>query len=1196
MKTTNRQAIRLLATVALGLAGAKATSIPLNNASLESGGSAWAMPNDFEDWTESGPTGKAPVSRTGSYGLWNCWGYGWNSLSQQSSYTVASAGETITASVWVRTDGNLGGGTAWFNLTLKLNNVGVAVVQPNYQGGQNWTELTASYVTTAADIGKAVGISFGTDGGPGSGNPGYVYMDDPSLSTVTPQTNTIWTAAVSSNWDLSTANWTKNATPATWTNGVSTDAEFGATGAGGVILTEPIQANSLVFNASGYALSGSVLTLNGIAPKITANQPVAISSGIAGSAGLAKFGTANLTLAGANTYTGGTTISVGTLTVGNAATSGNLGTGDVVDNGLLVFDRSDAVTVSAVISGGGGLTQQGVGSVLLTGSSTYTGSTTINGGTLSITGSGEIYNGPTWEDRQVAVNPGATLEIDRWNGAGSLGRVEYDAGNLVLNGGTLRYLGSEVTTPVFTDGGNGKAFTIGSNGGTLESVAPAGKVFAINQYSADPGVYSLPAFSSTITLTGAGDGYISKILSGTGGVTKTGTGTWTLAANNTYTGDTTVELGILQLDHPALAAGSTLTIASGGARVRLGFSGSTIVKSLVLGGTPMGPGTYNATSHPAYFDAAGTGSVVVAGQLFWSAAVSNHWDLATGNWTENTTPAAWTNGISTEAEFGATGAGSVILTEPIEANTLTFNEDGYDLSGSMLTLNGPSPKITANRPVTIFSEIAGSAGLAKQGTANLTLAGANTYTGTTTINTGRLTVGGGATSGNLGTGNVVNHGSLVFDRSDTITVSGIISGTGSLTQQGLGTVILAGANTYTGATTVSSGTLEIGLTGRLYMAGLGGGLTIHSGAVLSFQGGWGWGGTLNNQGVQAFENILNGGTLRHSGPSNEKTDTGAGRLFTVGSWGATLDSATAGQEFSIGYRYDYGDTLASNGGDLTLTGAGDGDLNYKLPGSGGVIKEGTGTWTLSGANSYRGNTTVNAGSLILASGGSLRFYPTANQVSNRITGTGTPVVTLNGTLYLDLAGADLSNGNTWTIVDVANVAASYGGSVTSSLGAFNNNAGIWKLVKDGRTWTFTEATGQLTLESDPFDSWINATWPLLTDKTPAGDPDHDGIANLMEYVLKNGDPSLSSTAILPTASTSGNDLVFTFHRRNASTADTSQVFQYGSDLSGWTDVPLTHGGMVSITPDTPEAGIDEVIVTVPKIGNPRLFGRLKVTK
>jgi hypothetical protein len=129
-----------------------------------------------------------------------------------------------------------------------------------------------------------------------------------------------------------------------------------------------------------------------------------------------------------------------------------------------------------------------------------------------------------------------------------------------------------------------------------------------------------------------------------------------------------------------------------------------------------------------------------------------------------------------------------------------------------------------------------------------------------------------------------------------------------------------------------------------------------------------------------------------------------------------------------------------------------------------------------------------------------------------------------------------------------------------------------------------------------FDSWINATWPLLTGKTPAGDPDHDGIPNLLEYVLQHGDPSLSSTAILPTANASGNDLVFTFHRRHTSTADTAQTIQYGNDLSGWTEVALTHGGMVSITPDTPAAGIDEVIVTLPKNGNPSQFVRLKVSR
>ena len=172
--------------IALGITGAQASPIPLNNPSLESGGSAWTLPNDFDGWTESGQTGKAPVAHTGSFGLWNCWGYGWNSLSQQSTYTVAAAGETITASVWAKTDTNLGTGTASFNLTLKVGNDSPAFVQPAYQGGQDWTQLTASYVTTAADIGKAVGIYISTDGGPGGGNPGYVYMDDASLSTVSP--------------------------------------------------------------------------------------------------------------------------------------------------------------------------------------------------------------------------------------------------------------------------------------------------------------------------------------------------------------------------------------------------------------------------------------------------------------------------------------------------------------------------------------------------------------------------------------------------------------------------------------------------------------------------------------------------------------------------------------------------------------------------------------------------------------------------------------------------------------------------------------------------------------------------------------------------------------------------------------------------------------------------------------------------
>ncbi|MCX6877034.1 MAG: autotransporter-associated beta strand repeat-containing protein [Verrucomicrobia bacterium] len=630
---------------------------------------------------------------------------------------------------------------------------------------------------------------------------------------------------------------------------------------------------------------------------------------------------------------------------GNVTASGT--TGDFTWDGTVAGNWSDLHWNPGLVAGpttGTATATINSGSVSLTSGVDYTGTTTITGGSLAITGSGQLNAGAAWSGRLVNV-AGGTLEIDKWNGAGSLGTASYEAGNLILNGGTLRYTGSEVMTPVFTDGGNGRAFTIGSNGGTLESAAGSGHVFAITQYSVDPGVYALADLGGTLTLAGSGNGYLSKVLKGgSGSVIKNGTGTWTLAAVNSYAGGTIVNNGMLILNSASsdVAVRGTVTVNSGGT---LGIAGA---------------------------DWAGLGQ----------------------------------------------NAGAKIDTLNLVGGTVTNTLNTAFITDATVNMTGG------------------------------TLSGGQIHWRNTVLST------------------------------------------------------LAGTNTAT----ISSNVM------------------------------------IRNDyapGVSMTLNVANG------------------------------DAAT--------------DLLISGGISQAVSGA-------------GITKTGAGTLVLAGSNTYTGNTTVYAGSLILAAGGSLNFHPTANHVSNRITGTGSPAVTLNGTLYLDLAGADLTIGNTWTLVDVANVAASFGGTVTSSLGAFSNNADIWQLVKDGKTWTFNEATGQLALETDPFASWINATWPLLTDQTPAGDPDHDGISNLLEYVLQNGDPSLSSTGILPTASASGTNFVFTFHRRHASTADTSQTFQYGSDLSGWTEVALTHVGMVSITPNTPAAGIDEVIVTVPKNGSPALFGRLKVSK
>ena len=348
-----------------------------------------------------------------------------------------------------------------------------------------------------------------------------------------------------------------------------------------------------------------------------------------------------------------------------------------------------------------------------------------------------------------------------------------------------------------------------------------------------------------------------------------------------------------------------------------------------------------------------------------------------------------------------------------------------------------------------------------------------------------------------------------------------------------------------------------------------------------------------------FQIDLNGGELRSPslrvadrevGTNNDAWLTfNGGRLTVIGADNANFVTLYGGNQNC--YVGAGGAVINTNSFNIGIL------VNLKAAGAGGLTKQGEGTLTLSGTNTYSGDTTVEAGSLVLATGGSSRFHPTWNNTSNKITGTSNPAVNLDGEIYLELAAANLTHGNSWLIVDAAHVVASYGGTfgVNSSLGAFTNDAGVWTLTQGGNVWTFTQATGQLGLQTpDAFLSWIDATWPTLLDKSPAGDPDHDGIPNLLEYVLQNGDPSVGATAILPTLTTTATDLVFTFHRRAASTADTTQTFEYSDNLTIWTPLAIPGGTGVVVTDIG--GGMDEVVVTVPRGFNTTLFGRLAVTK
>ncbi|MDQ0350195.1 autotransporter-associated beta strand protein, partial [Ancylobacter vacuolatus] len=196
----------------------------------------------------------------------------------------------------------------------------------------------------------------------------------------------------------------------------------------------------------------------------------------------------------------------------------------------------------------------------------------------------------------------------------------------------------------------------------------------------------------------------------------------------------------------------------------------------------------------------------------------------------------------------------------------------------------------------------GTGALTKSGAGTLILSGSNTYQGGTTISAGTLQVGDGGTTGAVA-GNITNNGTLAFNRSNSLTYAGVISGSGSLTKSGAGTLTLSGSNSFTGATTVAAGTLALSGGSSLADAAR---LTIEAGATVS---------------LDANETV---GSL-----------AGAGSL-------------------ALGSR-----TLTTGGDNTSSTFSG------VLDGTGSLTKSGTGTLTLSGSNTATGTLSVAGGTVDL---------------------------------------------------------------------------------------------------------------------------------------------------------------------------------------------------------------------------------------
>jgi outer membrane autotransporter protein len=234
--------------------------------------------------------------------------------------------------------------------------------------------------------------------------------------------------------------------------------------------------------------------------------------------------------------------------------------------------------------------------------------------------------------------------------------------------------------------------------------------------------------------------------------------------------------------------------------------------------------------------------------------------------------------------------------------------------------------------------------LIKVGTGVLTLTGANTYTGGTTISAGTLQLGDGAAAGGI-VGNVADNGTLAFDRSDTVTFPGVISGSGAVNQIGTGTTILTSANTYTGGTTISAGTLQLGdgaaaggIVGNVADNGT---LAFDRSDTVTFPGVISGSGAVNQIGTGTT--ILTGNDTYTGGTT---ISAGALQLGNGGAIGSIVGNATDNGTLA----FDRSDTVTFPG---------------VISGTGAVAQIGTGVTILTADNTYSGGTTVSAGTLVV---------------------------------------------------------------------------------------------------------------------------------------------------------------------------------------------------------------------------------------
>ena len=296
---------------------------------------------------------------------------------------------------------------------------------------------------------------------------------------------------------------------------------------------------------------------------------------------------------------------------------------------------------------------------------------------------------------------------------------------------------------------------------------------ALISNSGDINAVSITGNALGLSISNAGVNSIVSDITNVSTFTKNGSGTLTLSGTNTYTGDTTINAGTLQYGAAnAIPSGTgNGTVIDNGILDVNGFSstinnlsGSGVVDNVSAGGTP----TLTIATNAATSTFSGTIQNTSGILSLQTTGTTGSLILTGGNtYSGTTTISGGTLQVGNGGTTGSLGSGTVIDNSVLE----------YDLSNTN----------------TLSDTLNGTGNLVQAGSGTLILTGANSYNATT-INAGTLQIGNGGTTGSLGTGGVTDNAALNFDLTTSPVIANAISGTGSLTQSGSGTLILTGAN------------------------------------------------------------------------------------------------------------------------------------------------------------------------------------------------------------------------------------------------------------------------------------------------------------------------------------------------------------------------------------------------------------------